>query len=314
MKRHFLMLANNLSLDKKFFGEWLWSVKLDGMRAFWDGGISRGLNFDWCKDRATGLWSRYLKPIHAPEGWLANLPYTPLDGELWAGPGQFQKVMSICRRKVPDKRWFDVKFMAIDLPPLCTVFETGLIDEPNCMAYLTAAKLEPMKKRASAVGIPWERGKYDRFKDSYRKLKRFEDRAECLGIVNQHPVTDIPDIMENIFPQLLDLGHEGLMFRRANSRWQHERSKDLLKLKPFRDSEGIIKAILPGKGRHEGVMGAVTLYWPKENVLFDLGVGFTDKERLKGFEIGQRLTFKYRELTEERRPKEARYWRIRNDQ
>jgi DNA ligase-1 len=48
---------------------WWMSEKLDGVRAYWDG---------------NALTSRLGNPFQVPEWFLAGLPSTPLDGELWA--------------------------------------------------------------------------------------------------------------------------------------------------------------------------------------------------------------------------------------
>ena len=86
-KREFLMLAHTHNPTKEDIGGWFYSEKLDGMRAFWDGGVSSGLpkaQVPWAntdKDErltkeeiATGLWSRYGNVIHAPENCTQELP------------------------------------------------------------------------------------------------------------------------------------------------------------------------------------------------------------------------------------------------
>ena len=71
--REFLMLAKPYQNDKVI--GWFLSEKLDGMRAFWDGGVTRGkYGPPWNNQniKATGLWSRYAKVIHAPD-WFLDL-------------------------------------------------------------------------------------------------------------------------------------------------------------------------------------------------------------------------------------------------
>ena len=63
---------------------------------------------------ATGLWSRYAKPIHAPAWFLDQLPEIPLDGELYLGAGEFQELISIVKQHNPDGRWANVKYMVFD--------------------------------------------------------------------------------------------------------------------------------------------------------------------------------------------------------
>ena len=112
-RREFLQLAHTYDAAKHKIAGWYVSEKLDGTRAFWDGGLSRGQPtklIPWAsvidpktkkpKDRvkpvATGLWSRYGNPIMAPDWFLDSLPPIFLDGELWTGRGSFQLCRSIC--------------------------------------------------------------------------------------------------------------------------------------------------------------------------------------------------------------------------
>jgi ATP-dependent DNA ligase len=135
-KREFLMLAHNYVPNQQSVAMWRMSTKLDGMRAFWDGGVSRGVPCDQVpyanveKDArllvrpvSTGLWSRYGKVIHAPNALLDKLPKIALDGELYIDVGQFQTVMSTVKQHVPSvKDWEKIKFMVFDSPPLEVVF------------------------------------------------------------------------------------------------------------------------------------------------------------------------------------------------
>ena len=78
---------------------WLMSEKLDGVRAIWDGEkfISRNGN-----------------KFHAPAWFVADMPSTPIDGELFIGRGMFQKTVGIVRSSSGD--WSQIKFHAFDLP------------------------------------------------------------------------------------------------------------------------------------------------------------------------------------------------------
>ena len=44
-------------------------------------------------------------------------------GELWTGRGEFQEIISICRRKIPDTRWERVGFHVYDLPSSSEFFK-----------------------------------------------------------------------------------------------------------------------------------------------------------------------------------------------
>ena len=139
-KREFLMLAH--TYDEEKHGDsvigWYMSEKLDGIRAFWDGGISRGIitfEVPWAntlKDSrlkripvATGLWTRRGKVIHAPKWFLDQLPPFPLDGELLDGYSR-QSTQSIISKHSPsDNEWAKILYFIFESPPLSKVFEPG---------------------------------------------------------------------------------------------------------------------------------------------------------------------------------------------
>lgn len=88
-------------------GWWL-SEKLDGVRAYWDG---------------AALWSRDMKPLHAPAWWLAQLPAgVALDGELWCGRGRFGVVLGAVK-SAGHIGWAEIKLMAFDLLAHAGTFE-----------------------------------------------------------------------------------------------------------------------------------------------------------------------------------------------
>jgi len=81
---------------------WIASEKLDGCRAYWDG---------------AALWTRGGNAIEAPAWFTAAFPQCHLDGEIWAGRGNFEKA----RRAVQYGQFgtevsCPVKFMAFDVP------------------------------------------------------------------------------------------------------------------------------------------------------------------------------------------------------
>ena len=83
-------------------GEFLISEKLDGVRAVWDGQVLR---------------FRSGRTIAAPSWFTGALPSTPLDGELWLGRGQFDRLSGIARRSTPvDAEWRELRYMVFDLP------------------------------------------------------------------------------------------------------------------------------------------------------------------------------------------------------
>lgn len=100
-------------LAKTYAGQnpkgWLMSEKLDGVRAVWDGSELRTRNGNL---------------IPAPQWFLAALPATALDGELHAGRGRFQRVMSIIRGD--GQGWDEITFRVFDAPLAAGGFEERL--------------------------------------------------------------------------------------------------------------------------------------------------------------------------------------------
>ena len=78
------------------------SEKYDGLRGYWDG---------------QHLFTRGGERVVAPAWFTAGWPSTPLDGELWAGRGQFAKATSTVRQQTPnDTAWRGIQFMVFDMP------------------------------------------------------------------------------------------------------------------------------------------------------------------------------------------------------
>jgi hypothetical protein len=129
---------------------------LDGTRCFWDGGVSRGISngeVPWAgvtdpktgrrKDKikpiATGLWSRYGNPIMAPDWFLNSLPACFLDGELWAGRGNFQLCRSICGGDTPDPRFKQIQYAVYSAPGFLPLFQNGEINSANMVCQIDFA-------------------------------------------------------------------------------------------------------------------------------------------------------------------------------
>ncbi len=81
---------------------YLVSEKLDGVRALWDG---------------TTLRFRSGRVVAAPAWFLAALPKTPLDGELWMGRRSFDELSGAVRRAEPvDAEWRRITYRVFELP------------------------------------------------------------------------------------------------------------------------------------------------------------------------------------------------------
>jgi DNA ligase-1 len=186
---------------------WWMSEKLDGVRAWWDG---------------SGFVSRTGTPYLAPAWFTAGLPSFPLDGELWLGRKEFQRLVAVVRRQDRGEAWREVRFVVFDAPGDDQPFEQRL---ERCRAWF-AANLAPY---ASALAH-----------------ERCRDR--------DHVAAELARIEA--------LGGEGLMLRQPGSRYQAGRSASLLKVKSFLDAEARVVGHAPGAGKHLGRLGALEVELP----------------------------------------------------
>lgn len=317
------MLAETLDEGTKAnIGQWFWSEKLDGMRALWIP-ATRDLPIDsikfankdrkkhklnWDGKVATGLWSRYGNVINAPGSFLDQLPEFPVDGELYLGRGRFQELMGYVKKDYPiQSEWEQVNYLLFDAPKYTQIFQPGIVNNPNY--------------KYKFVGNEYPNGK-DLVDSAFfiirlRKLINYY-QENCPKQIRVHEQEILP-ISDNIakdyiIQKLLEItkaGGEGIIVKNAMAEWEPIRSKQMLKLKPLIDDEAIVAEYTDGKGRLEDMMGAIWVIWNGKK--FKLS-GWTDHERTHAkelFPIGTKVTFTYRELTDEGKPKEARYFRKR---
>lgn len=124
-----LMLAHSWNAEQHQPHEFLMSEKLDGMRALWNG---------------KQLVSRQGNPIEAPDFFIEGLPENmALDGELFAGRGEFQRTVSIARRKNGGEMWRDLKYVVFDAPSVAGGFEKRLAEAQKAISDLAFVDLHP---------------------------------------------------------------------------------------------------------------------------------------------------------------------------
>ena len=252
------MLATRLHSTIGDLAGYLVSEKLDGVRARWDG---------------RRLLTRNGDPIDAPTWFTADWPAQPMDGELWIGRGEFQRVSDLVRAlQRNDSAWRQVRFMAFDLPA--------------------------------------DGGGFGRRSARLRSLVLAADAA-TLAVIAQRPVRDRATLDARL-KSVVAAGGEGLMLHRIDAHYHAGRSDDLLKFKPFDDAEARVIGYRPGKGKYAGLVGAL-LVQDAHGRRFALGSGLRDADRARPPRIGSQVTFRYNGLTAKGTPRFARYLRMRED-
>jgi DNA ligase 1 len=102
------------------------------------------------------------------------------------------------------------------------------------------------------------------------------------------------------------------MLRQPASKYVAGRSATLLKVKTFHDAEAIVIRHEPGKGRHKGRLGALTVQLPNGKE-FSVGTGFSDRDREQPPAIGTRITFRYQELSDAGIPRFPSFVRLQRE-
>ncbi len=257
-----LMLANVYHPGVVLADYWV-SEKYDGVRGFWDGEM---------------LLTRGGERINAPAWFTAGWPKTPMDGELWAGRGQFPKAVSTVRQQVPDDAaWHGMRFMVFDLPAQSGPF-TDRIPAFNGLV--------------SQIDKPW------------------------VVAVAQYRIASHAALQAQL-KKTVKLGGEGLMLHRGDSLYKGLRNDDLLKVKTHEDAEARVIGHIAGKGKNAGRLGALLVEMPAEGgkpaQRFKLGTGLSDAQRKMPPPVGTLVTYRYRGLNDSGIPRFASFMRVRED-
>lgn len=219
------------------------------------------------------LFTRGGEPVAAPAWFTERLPPVALDGELWAGRGRFAEAVSTARRQQPDDAaWKRMRYMVFDLP-----------SHPGRFAERAAALagLVPPLGRPFIVAV---------------------ERIRVAGEAELQALLD----------RTVKAGGEGLVLNRLAARYTAARSRDLLKFKPDADADAVVVAHEPGRGKFQGMLGALWVETP-EGVRFKIGTGFDDATRRAPPAVGSWVSYRHRGETEAGVPRFASYLRVRAD-
>lgn len=209
--------------------------------------------------------------INAPKWFSRVLPEVWLDGELWTKRQNFAALSGIVRTSNPvDSDWQKVSFHIFDMP-----------DQRNPFSI--------------------------RYKN-YQQLVKVINKAHIVA-VEQHQFKSNQGLSD-YFERIIKQGGEGVMLHLASAKHQSGRSSALLKLKPYFDAEATVLGYLPGKGKYQGMLGAMRVK-NDAGVEFKIGTGFSDLQRENPPAIGARITYRYHGYTKNGLPRFASFLRER---
>lgn len=218
------------------------------------------------------LFSKNGRLLFPPAEFTAVFPPFPVEGELWGGRNSFEQTASIVQREKPHAEWMRLTFGIFDLPR-----ESG------------------------------------HFRQRFSKIKEWSDQHQnsTAFVIDQIPIHSLQQFRDEL-QRIENLGGEGLIVRDPDAHYESGRSMSILKVKSCQDAEANVIAYLPGKGKHEGRLGAL-LVEEKDGTQFRIGTGFSDSERENPPAIGTLITYKYYGRYQSGLPKFPSFLRVRED-
>ncbi|CAM4014154.1 DNA ligase [Pseudoalteromonas byunsanensis] len=209
--------------------------------------------------------------INAPKWFTQPFGSMSLDGELWSGYQEFAFVSGLVRSKQgQDKDWRKVRYLVFDAP------------HPS-MPFIN---------------------RYQRYKNELNRISSVHLQA-----IKQHNFIN-NKALEDYYHKVLARGGEGVMLHRKDAVHRAGRSDNVLKYKPYSDAEAIVIGYTLGKGKYQGMTGALKVR-NKHGIEFKVGSGLSDKLRQQPPAIGTQITYRYQGFTKHGKPRFARFLRVR---
>lgn len=224
------------------------------------------------------LFSKSLHPYSPPKYFTKDFPPFMLDGELWFARRSFAKTVSMVR----SDDWQKLRYNIFDVPNACEYF--------HLQKCTLQARLATLQK--------WLQTHPNKY----------------IKIIKQIKITSKKQLNE-YFASLVSKGAEGLVLRKDAASYERKRSKSALKYKPFYDAECVVCGYVAGKGRFEGLMGALLCKARLKGgtKIIKIGSGFSHAQRANPPKIGQTITYKHQAFTKTGLPRFPIFLRVRSD-
>jgi DNA ligase-1 len=219
------------------------------------------------------LYSRAKNKFHVPAEFMAEWPDLVLDGELCCGRGKFKESISLVKNHNATYE----RYLADGL--VYSVFDAPLLA--------------------------------GNFSERIEKLKVILAGKKHIVVLDQTKIESIEQV-KGFFDDIIELKGEGLMLRKYDDKYHYKRSSTLLKVKQFHDAEAIVVAYNGGKGKNEGLCGALTCKMPSGQT-FKCGSGMTQSDRENPPAIGATITYRFFEVTGSGKPRFPTFVRVRAD-
>lgn len=244
----------------------------------------------------------YQNSTHNIKNWYMS---EKLDGirAYWTG----KELLSKNGNKIYAPTWFTKNFPKFELDGELWTKRNDFENIQNIVLDKTPSK-NWSQITYNIFEVPNQKGD---FKKRLEKIKNWQIRNK-----NKY-IKIIPQIicknkkhLEKHLNKLINLKAEGIILKNPKLSYFVGRSKNILKVKKFSDMEGLVIGI----NKHDdGKFKSLKLKL-KNGVIFNLGGGFTNKQRLNHPKVNQMVTFKYYGFTKYGKPKFASFLRVRRSE
>lgn len=166
-------------------------------------------------------------------------------------------------------------------------------------------------RKQTPVNSEWERIKFRAFDVPVEGVP-FRQRRLMIPVdlaVKSFRVED-PSHFDSFYDAVLSQGGEGAMLNDPNAMYADGRSDAVLRRKPTVTDECTVTGHVPGKGKFEGMCGALACVW--NGVHFALGAGLTNEQRENPPEVGARVTFERKGVTDAGKPRHPVFIAVRD--
>lgn len=224
-----------------------------------------------------------------------------LDGELLyknennlSSDELYRLTTSVCRKKGETEEKKKLEFHVFDIIPLND--------------FINGESKKPYKTRMKIL-------------DNQFKSREFKTIKRVPILYTGCDVSVISQLLEQVTSE----GEEGLMLNLSDGTYQCKRTKNILKIKKFKDADVLVKDVYEGTKENKGTLGGliVKVLMDNEEVLINVGSGFTKEERDLFFNhpdvvVGKVIEIHYFEVSKNKRGEcDLRFatytHRIRND-
>lgn len=150
--------------------------------------------------------------------------------------------------------------------------------------------------------IPFERFNNGKFEFTYeerlRELLEAHTDLDKVTVIETEAVNNLEEAQAS-FQRFLARGMEGIILKDASAFWEDKRSKSLIKFKAELECDLLITGIEEGRGKYEGMVGALCCETADGKVKVNVGTGLSDAQRKELWQnrpTGKIAAIKYNEI------------------